>query len=86
MAKAHAPASLRWARLAFGVIRAVAAAALLVWMLLQPHPAPAITPGRVFAQVAAVLPLCVAFVFSDMEYRRARDQIRDWRRYNRRLG
>lgn len=83
---ADVPASLRWARLGFGVTRAVSAAALLVWVLMQPHPVPAITVSRVFEQVAVVLPLCAAFVLSNAGYRRARDQIRDWRRYSRPLG
>ena len=83
---ADVPALWRWARLGVGVTRAVSAAALLVWVLLQPYPVPVITLARVGEQIAVVLPLCAAFVFSDAEYRRARNQIRDWRRYTRHLG
>ncbi len=83
---ANAPASLRWARLGFGVTRALAVGGLFVWLLLQPRPAPEITLGRVVDQVLIVLPLAAAYVFSDVGYRRARNQIRDWRRYTRHLG
>lgn len=75
------PPSLRWPRLAFGATRAVSAAALLVWMLLQPDPVSAITLARVAGQVAVVLPLVALMVFSDVGYRRSRERIREWQRY-----
>jgi hypothetical protein len=77
------PASLRWARIVFAAGRAVSAAALFVFVLLQSDLRPAITLGRVVDQVLVTLPLVAVFVLSDAGYRRARSQIRDWRNYTR---
>lgn len=77
------PASLRWTRIAFAAGRGISAAALVVFVLLQSDPRPAITLGRVVDQVLITLPLVAVFVLSDAGYRRARSQIRDWRNYNR---